>query len=352
MRLPKSAGLVALAFALAAAAALIFLTPRHDRGGPPPGPRALQEAWPGRKPVDIPAPLADGPLYSPVLFLDDGASLGTAPSPDGTHLRLLRRAANGDVRQLRRLPIASSPQFAGFAVDGSRVAWAEQSVGRSEMWSVDLATGTPARRLTADAGDVVFVASDYDLVIADGRLRWASVAPGAEAATELRSVPLTGGTMTVQREAGQWAMSRRPWLVSAGGGETGPVALRDPVAKRTLTVDTGGGELATCSPTWCRVLVLGADGPTRIDLMRPDGADRRRVAGGAATPSLIDVAVLERFEVLDDNQQLFLYDLVSRKTVQVGEGIGLVSYRAGTLWWSTGTDETTVWHALDLRTLA
>jgi hypothetical protein len=352
MKLPKSVGLVALTFALAAAAVLVFLTPRRDQGGPPPGPRALQEAWPGRKPVDIPAPLADGPLYSPVLFLDDGASLGTAPSPEGTHLRLLRRAANGDVRELRRLPIASSPQFAGFAVDGSRVAWAEQSAGRSEMWSVDLATGTPARRLTAGAGDVVFVASGYDLVIADGRLHWATVAPGAEAITELRSVPLTGGTMTVQREAGQWAMSRWPWLVSAGAGETGPVALRDPVAKRTFTVDTGGGELATCSPTWCRVLVLGADGPTRIDLMRPDGADRRRVAGGAATASLIDVAVLERFEVLDDVQQLFLYDLVSRKTIQIGEGIGLVSYRAGTLWWSTGTDETTVWHALDLRTLA
>jgi hypothetical protein len=31
---------------------------------------------------------------------------------------------------------------------------------------------------------------------------------------------------------------------------------------------------------------------------------------------------------------------------------GLVNTRGGFLWWSTGDNEATVWHVLDLRSLA
>jgi hypothetical protein len=355
-----------LSVALVATVALVVLGGDRRPPAGPAGPLALTAAWPDATVVDLPASLADGPAYSPVYFLDPATSFGTAPSPDGGSLRLLRRAADGSVRELRRLPIAEAPQFGGFVSDGTVLAWSESVTDargrpRSQMWVADLAGDAPARRLTADTGEVVFFNSEHDLVLAGGALHWAAVAPGDDAATELRSVPLTGGPVRTTTEPGQWARSRWPYLVSAASGQSGTVAVRDPTQRRTVEVNASATELPTCSPTWCRVLLLGGDGPTRIDLMRPDGADRRRVAGGTASAALIDVAVLDRFEVLTQagpegplasNQQLFLYDLTDRRTVLAAGSVGLVSYRAGVLWWSTGVDETTVWHALDLRTLA
>jgi hypothetical protein len=355
-----------LCVALVAAAALIVLGGRDRPPAAPTGPLTLAAAWPGATVADLPASLADGPAYSPVYFLDARTSFGTAPSPDGGSLRLLRRAPDGAIRELRRLPMDGSPQYGGFVSDGAVLAWSESVAddrgrSRSQMWVADLEGQRPARRLTADTGEVVFFNSEHDMVIAEGRLHWAAVAPGDDAATQLRSVPLAGGEVDTSTEPGQWAMSRWPYLVSAGSGQSGPVALRDPRQGRTAEVDAAANELMTCSPAWCRVQLLSSDGPTRLDLMRPDGADRRRIAGGTATAALIDVAVLDRFEVLTQagpegplasNQELFLYDLTDRRTVLVAGSVGLVSYRAGVLWWSTGVDETTVWHALDLRTLA
>jgi hypothetical protein len=356
----------ALAAALVAGGALLLL-PGHDT--PPPvqtGPARLAQAWPEARVGDLPAALPDGPAYSPALFLDPRTSIGTAPSPEGTHQRLLRREADGSLKELRRLRIDDTPQFGGFVSDGETLAWAESTANadghsKTEMWAADLTGDRPPRRLTADTGDVIFFVSEYDMVIESGRLLWMAVSPDSAETTELRSVPLTGGEVTVQAEQGQWALSRWPWLVSAGSGESGPVRVRDVVQRRTTEVDTSASELVTCSPAWCRVQVIAGDGPTRIDLMRPDGADRHRIAGAAASAALIDVAVLDRFEVLgqtgtqgpeSSNQQLFLYDIRERGTVLVAEGVGMVQYRAGFLWWSTGLDTEVVWHALDLRTLA
>jgi hypothetical protein len=315
--------------------------------------------------VEIPAALPDGPAYSPVLFLDPRTSVGTAPSPDGTHLRLVLRSADGTIRELRRLPIADGAQYAGFARDGDEFAWAESTAGagghgRTELWAANLTSGTPARRLTSDGGDMVFFNSQYDLVVNAGRLYWASVAPGDETATEIRSVALTGGEVSVRTEPGAWAVSAYPWLVSAGTGTSGPVQLRDLEQRKVIEVDATGSELVTCSPAWCRVLVLAADGPGRIELMRPDGTSRQRVAGGVATAAVIDVAVLDRFEVLSladagrtatDSQQLLLYDARDQRTVVVTDGSGLVLCRDGILWWSTGGSDVTAWHSLDLRAL-
>lgn len=347
----------ALGAALVATGALIWF-PSHD-GQTPTGPETLAQVWPDAKPSDVPGPLSDGPAYSPVYFLDATTTIGTAPSPSGTDMRLLRRAADGSIRELRTLPISSTPQFEGFVRSGDTLAWAETSIDKgTTMWALDLTSDAPPRPLTDDTGDVVFFVSDYDLVIEGDRLHWAAV---ADTDTELRSVPLAGGPVTLRTEKGQWAQSRWPLLVSAGSGQIGPVEIRDPVAKRTTTVNSGAAELPTCGPTWCRVLMLDSSGPGRIDLMRPDGSDRRDVANGTATASLIDVAVLDRFEVLtqaspDDplgtNQQLYLYDINGDRLVQVAPSVGLVQYRGGMLWWSTGADETTVWHALDLRTLS
>jgi len=361
----RFAGLVGLVAALAGALALIALPPADGERAGRPQVTTIEQAWPDAQRADLPAEVTDGPAYTPVFFLDARESVGTSPSPDGTQLRLLLRAADGTIRELRRLPIAGTPQYGGFTLSGDEFAWAESTAdergqGRTELWATNLRSDQPARRLTADTGDVVFFNSQYDMVIDKGRLHWASVAPGTEPATELRSVALAGGPVAVRTEPGAWAMSAAPWLVSAGSGESGPVQLRNLEARKIIDVDAAGTELVTCSPVWCRVLVLSGSGPGLIELMRPDGSDRRRVADGAATASVIDVAILDRFEVLSladaqrtatGNQQLLLYDLDSRRTVVVAEGVGMVLCRGGVLWWSTGASDTTGWHTLDLRNL-
>lgn len=299
----RPGGVIGLVAALAAGGVLLAL----PTAGPDPAPgtqvRTIEQVWPDARPVEIPAALPDGPAYSPVFFLDARASVGTAPSPEGTHLRLVLRTADGAIRELRRLPIADDPQYAGFARAGDEFAWAESTIGsdgrgRTELWVVNLPSAQPARRVTSDSGDVVFFNSQYDMVINSGRLHWASVAPGEQTATEIRSVALTGGEVSIRTEPGAWSVSAYPWLASAGTGTSGPVQLRDLEQRKVIEVDATGSELVTCSPTWCRVLVLGAVGPGRIELMRPDGTSRQRVAGGVATAAVIDVAVLDRFEVL------------------------------------------------------
>lgn len=358
-------GLVGLGAALAAAGVLLALPAAPP--GPPPGPqvRTVEQAWPDAQPAEIAASLSDGPAYSPVFFLDPLTSVGTAPSPEGTQLRLVLRAADGAIRELRRLPIDGAPQYAGFARDGDEFAWAESTSaadghGRTELWAVNLGSTRPARRLTSDTGDVVFFNSQYDMVINSGRLYWAAVAPGVEQATEIRSIALTGGPVSVRTEQGAWSISAYPWLASAGTGASGPVQLRNLDQRKVIDVDATGSELVTCSPVWCRVLVLAADGPGRIELMRPDGTERQQVAGGVATSAVIDVAILDRFEVLSladaqrtatDSQQLLLYDVRGQQTVVVAEGAGLVLCRDGILWWSTGGSDATAWHSLDLRAL-
>ncbi|MFC6015170.1 hypothetical protein ACFP2T_03040 [Plantactinospora solaniradicis] len=358
--------LVGLVVALTGALALIALPPATGRQPAVASElTTIAQAWPDAERTDLPVGLADGSAYTPMLFFDLRESLGTAPSPDGTRLRLVLRSVDGAVRELRRLPVDRAPQYSGLTRSGDDIAWAEstedrQGRARTEMWTVNLRSGQPARRLTTDTGEVIFFNSAYDMVLDRGRLRWASVAPGEETATEIRSVALRGGPVEVRTEPGAWAMSALPWLVSAGSGESGPVQLRNLDARTVVDVGASESELITCSPAWCRVLAMSGSGPSRIELMRPDGTDRRQVADGTASASVIDVGALDRFEVLSladaeraaaGTQRLLLHDLRERRTVVVAEGVGMVLCRDGVLWWSTGETETTGWQAVDLRSL-
>ena len=93
--------------------------------------------------------------------------------------------------------------------------------------------------------------------------------------------------------------------------------------------------------------------------MRPDGSARRRIAGADASAAVIDVAVLDRFEILSQAGPgsdvtgvtgLRVYDISTGGTVDLSPAANSAFTRAGVLWWSTGSAEATMWHSVDLRT--
>ena len=102
-------GALGLIVALAAAAGLLFVTHHGGDEPDPPARAALTTVWPDAQRADLPGNLPDGPVYHPGLFLDARTAIGTAPAPDGTALRLVVRAADGALRELRRLPLDGNP---------------------------------------------------------------------------------------------------------------------------------------------------------------------------------------------------------------------------------------------------
>ncbi|GGK30058.1 hypothetical protein GCM10010124_23520 [Pilimelia terevasa] len=357
-----SPGVAVLALAVAAAG-LLLLGPRwreRDTGRPVP----LGEAYPAARTGALPAHLPDGPAYDPALLLDADTSVGTAPTPDGRTLRLVLHRG-GQARTLRALPVGADPLFGGLTVAGDTLIWAETVSGTggaasSSLWTAAARGAGEPVRLTADTGALAFFHSAYDLVVAEDRLRWVAVGAGATPVTQLRSVPLTGGAVTVRDLPGQWTQSAWPWLVSAAEDHGQPARFNLATNQRA-EVPAGTSDLVACGPQWCRVQVLGDAGPSRLDAMRPDGGGRREIAGPGTSAAVTDVAVLDRFEVLtraseqgaaDSQQELLLYDLARRRMLVVAQGVGLVNSRDGWLWWSTGGTGNTRWHTLDLRALA
>ena len=215
-----------------------------------------------------------------------------------------------------------------------------------------------ARRLVADAGDVLLGGGQYDLVIEAGRVYWATAAEGDQA-TGIRNVALAGGPVEIREEPGQWALDAWPWLTDEVAGGAGTVRLRNVATGGERRVRVTGGEVGDCTPDWCRVMVLTAGGDLRrVDLMHPDGTARRQIAGPGARSAVDDVAVQGRFEVFEEpdaysdltgTAALVVYDLATGRSVLVAPQAGDVSTHDGMLWWSTGQNDL-IWHTLDLRT--
>jgi hypothetical protein len=351
------AAVLALAVALVAGGILIARGP-GDSGPPtaaqPPGRISAAAAWPSAQKADIDPAMPDGPLFTPALFLDATTAIGTAPTPDGAQARLLIRAGDAAPRELRRESLEGNPQFDAFATAGDDIVWAESGDQRpgTRIWAVSR-SGGPARQLTADTGNAVFAGTEFDLVIADGRVHWAAAAQAGT--TEIRSVALTGGTVSARAEPGEWSQTAWPWLVD----ET-EQRLRNTATNRDVPVATTGTEQVTCSPTWCRAMVLSGEGLARIDLMHPDGSARRRIAGSGAQAAVNEVAVLDRFEILAEpgpnsdltgTAALLVYDITTERTVLVDPAADGAFTKGGMLWWSTGDQDTIVWHTIDLRTV-
>ncbi|WP_433829994.1 hypothetical protein ACQP2E_09670 [Actinoplanes sp. CA-015351] len=355
-RAPRLGLIVAL---LSAVALLAGGLPRQKAAVPPTTTRpTLAQAWPQAARAD----LRDLGL-DPLLFLDATTPVGTVETSDGRFINLLIEyrdksgAITGDGRrELRRLP--SSARFDNLTKAGDHLLWTETSEdGRTEIWVLDTKTGKSPKKLTSDTGNILLYGTQYDLVVADNRVHWA--AADDDKATEIRSIPLTGGPVDKNTEKGQWALSAWPWLTDDVGGQSGEIRLRNRETRETRTITAGPAEWTMCSPAWCRVMVNSAAGLARIDLMRPDGSERRRIAGPGTQAAVNDVAVLDRFEILSEPRPdsdltgtagLIVHDVRTGTTVTLSAAADLAASRDGMLWWSTGSREATVWHTLDLRT--
>jgi hypothetical protein len=283
--------------------------------------------------------------------------IGALPTRDGTYLRLVVENTTGAVRELTRLRADAEPQFAAVTAAGSDLIWVQTADGQKwEIWTAPRGGGK-ARKLVADAGDVLLSGSQNDLVTHAGRVYWATAAAGEEN-TGVRSVALSGGPVEIRDESGHWALNAWPWLADNVASDTGTVRLRSITNGREVRIRVSGGELSDCTPDWCRVMVLTAHGDlNRIDLMHPDGSARRQIAGAGARSAVDDVAVLGRFEIFSEPNAysdltglaaLVVYDIATGRSVLVAGDAGDVSTHDGMLWWSTGQADLT-WHTLDLR---
>ncbi|GAA4603639.1 hypothetical protein BJY16_004688 [Actinoplanes octamycinicus] len=283
-----------------------------------------------------------GSATSPSLDPAPSSSTGAATSPSG-----------GSVPGVGAAPTTGAAASSGA---GDSLVWVESVDGKQQLWTGGLRQ--PARMVTADVGAMQFYDSQYDLVIADGAVHW--VASGFGDQTEFRSVPLAGGKVNVTRSPGTWALSAWPWAVDGQTSARGATTLRNLATGQRIAVPSADRTVTACSPAWCQMVSLNADGYSRMELSHPDGSARRKVAEGTVATAITDVAVLDRFEVLarvgpqselSGNQELLIHDLKTRQTILVSPDAGNITYRAGVLWWSTGDQSSFIRNSLDLRTI-
>jgi hypothetical protein len=342
-------------------------TPRHSAAPVPAavaGPATLATVWPAAKPFPIPAGFPDGSAYTPVVILDPTASVGVLARSDGAHTDLVLAPAAGPPRVLQSQLATDGGSYDGITVTADRIYWMHtlsDSDGHAHvtLWAA-ARSGGPATPLTADTGTPVFYGSQYDLQVVGDRIYWASAHPGTTELTDLRSVASTGGQVSVRVLDGAWALSAWPWLVTAPSASDAPTRLRNLLTGANITAAVPANKMATCSPTWCRLIPDNAS-VTTTELVRPDGSDQR-VIGDADTAAIdSDVALLERFELLmttkDSAAQLVvsklaLYDIQTRRTIVLDPAATGGGARGTFIWWSTGDNETLTWHGIDLRTLS
>ncbi len=357
------AGLVA---ALAAVAWLLSSSPDSPGEGSPPPAASLGSVWPQAPRASMPSALGDGGTYTPAFFVDVETSIGPAVTADGVFVQLLVVPDAGAIQELRRLRAESAPQFFGFTSGSGWVAWAESSedasgTRRTSMWVIGTDLAGAPRKIVADAGDVRQTDSTYDLAIMDGRLHWTAMRSGDDASTELRSVVLDGGdprTTTVPR---LWSPVAWPWLMDStdavGGGR---IVLMNRVDQTTREFTAGPADFPACGATWCRSIVIDDGSSGRVDLVRVDGTERRRIAGPDVGFPVTDVAVLDRFEVLTgldpasraaQGRPLQIYDIARDATVTVASDAISVRYAGGFLWWSSGFEDRVSWTVLELSAL-
>jgi hypothetical protein len=365
MRLRNWYPWLGVAAALAMVTVLLALpSPRRPGVGSDASPgtslATLAAVWPSAKSYPIPAVLPDGSSYRPRRILDPTTSVGTADSADGKSTALVV-VAGDRTRVLQSELVDHAALFQGVVATVDRLFWMLTSTDATGhpvvgLWGAARADGAAAL-VTTDVGLPLMLGSTYDLEVVADRLYWTATPPGGDR-TELRSVPLGGGQVSVATIPGTWAMSAWPWLVTAPSAAGAPMRLYDTAFRTTVTVPAPAHQQIACSPVWCRVVPLDA-GTGRTQLLRPNGSDVRDVGPAGALPVCADVAVRDRFEPMlippgasGPDARLVLHDLTATRDVLVATLVTNAYADADHLWWSTGDNETLSWYGLDLRTLS
>jgi hypothetical protein len=353
------ARIASLVFALVAVGLLVTL-PEPKYAAPSQPPLHAAPTWTSRESASTKGLLADGTTYTPKLFLEPGISLGVAPTPDGGSVRLILVRAD-QATELRRIATSAQPQFDGFAASGDTVVWAESlssgnAGARTTLMRANWRAGGKPASVTTATAEPVFSGGEYDLVIHNNRVYWVAGAGSTPERTEIRSVPLNGGTVGTIHLTGGYALSAWPWAVTVNGARGQPAALFNYETNTKVELPTTDRESATCGPTWCRIGVFDNDALVQLDLVRPDGTGRRRIAGGEATPTIVDVMLLDRWVPLatdsgSSNTGLAVYDVTTGQATLVAIDASDVRAAGGLLWWSTGVAPDLTWHVLDVRTL-
>lgn len=357
---PVGMGLVAVAVALAVPA------PAPPAAPPPPGtdgPPRLTQVWPQARVMVLAGTLPDGRTIQPLIVMDP-VVVGLATSPNFASRALVVRSGAGELRQLRMLAGPSTATVAAVAVDGDQLYWLELAdagggARQTSVWRADLRDGS-ARRLAGDDSDVLYFDSAYDLQVTGGQVHWAAARPGGGG--QLHTVSVEGGPVSVRPFDRLYALTVWPWVTSSGSGAPGRVELLNLDTGERRGVIAGPSEILTCSPVWCRVTTLVSQGQgLRHEVARVDGSDRRTIGNTTLTPLNVDVALLDRFEVLASTtsgrtsgyaQSLWLHDLLTNQVVLLDDAVtATIGSRGSFLWWSTGDNEAVSWHILDLRQL-
>ena len=309
--------------------------------------------------VDVPGVLADGATYSPRLYLTPDTSVGVATGADGT-VRVILARASGSFTELRRLSAGENPQVNGFAVDGDTLVWMESTTRdgaapATTLWRTTWAADTPPTLVTADTGEPIFIGFATDVVVYGGTVSWVSLDPRGSGGMQVRSVSLGGGPVSVRPLDGEYRLSTPPWVVTSTAGPGRPITLVNLETNQRIDVSIEATDVAVCDPVWCRLTVTNGQGLVAIDVMRPDGTDRRRIAGPEATPTIGDAALLDRYVPLavdrSDGVGLSIVDLTTGRTHLVATRATNVAGRGGIVWWSTGVGPELTWHSLDLDRL-
>jgi hypothetical protein len=361
------------AAAAAAVAVLLTLPTPHTTSIAPPVAAAAGQAtarsdlstvWPHAHPIDVPAVLPDGSAYAPITMLDTATTIGTAASADGSRYGLLQVTTAGVVRPLQSAPGENGLFINAVTTDQTRIYWMSSAITgpsdttRTSLWSAPRGAG-PAVRLTDDVGTTTFANSSQDLQVVDGQVHWAST---DGTSTDLRSVPVDGGAVHIRRIPGQWQLTTWPWLTTPTGAPGTPVRLYNPDTGTRRTVSPPADQMLTCDPIWCRTVAGYANDTSDIELTHPDGADRQRVGTNTDIAIAVDIALLDRYEVIATpapptptttvvTEKVTLHDLIHHRSVLITADASDAEAGGSYLWWSTGDHETLAWHALDLRTL-
>jgi hypothetical protein len=331
----------------------------------PSGPVALtlKSAWPNATVFSLPATFADGSTYLPQTLLDATTSIGLTASADAQRSSLVVAGPGGQPRVLDSALVNDGASFDAVTLTADAIYWmrtVNDADGHAEvsLWTANR-SGGPSRRLSVDVGAPLFAGSAHDMQIVRDRLYWLAGA-GTDATTELRSIALAGGRVTVRSLPGAWTMAAWPWLVTAPSATGTQVELFNLDTGARVPVHAPGNKMVSCSPTWCRLIADNAAQTSSTDLVHPDGSDLRQIGDQNAIAFASDVALRQRFEPLmtaltsansTTVSRLDLYDIVRRRTVLIEAAATNAAAKGDYLWWSTGDNETLAWHALDLRTL-